>query len=317
LEKTTFGIVITTYIGDFFLTKALLASLKKFAPNIPICVIQDGDFDLSKEKVAYNITHVIRKQDVKDDFLRENCFGSRCTNMIAFWESPFEKFLYLDSDLVMWGNILDHLDYENYDFIYNSPHEPFEEKSFKYQYFDYDRLFDFFEPIQWKNFNFFNAGVFVAKKGIFDLTLFKKLYFKWKEDKSLMPAEPQGMINYMAFHYFEKNSITIKETPLQTVVPVFSINELESSFRIINNEPKVLSPTIIHWAGIKPTFANRSIVFTRPEEFFRILHLKNIRSLGAFVPQFVFALEERVSLLKRYYKGNPFLFLGSKIKRIL
>jgi hypothetical protein len=38
------------------------------------------------------------------------CLGSRYYEpMIAFFESPFEKFLYLDSDLVLWGNILKHI----------------------------------------------------------------------------------------------------------------------------------------------------------------------------------------------------------------
>ena len=41
-----FGIVLTTYIGDFYLTKGLLASIKKFLPELPICIIQDGDFSL-------------------------------------------------------------------------------------------------------------------------------------------------------------------------------------------------------------------------------------------------------------------------------
>lgn len=104
--NNSFGIVITTYIGDIYLTKALLASIKMYLPELPICLIQDGSFELGDITSIYNIAHVIRKENVKDEFLRENCFGSRCTNMIAFWECPFDKFLYLDSDLVLWGNVL-------------------------------------------------------------------------------------------------------------------------------------------------------------------------------------------------------------------
>ena len=123
-----FGIILTSYAGDFYLTKALLASIKKFMPELPICVIQDGDFSLDEIKGVYNITHVIKRETVKSEFIRENCFRSRCSNLAAFSESPFEKFLFLDSDIVLWGNILKHVDINKFDFIHNEPHEPYTDK---------------------------------------------------------------------------------------------------------------------------------------------------------------------------------------------
>src|ERR1035437_2386748 len=123
MNNSTFGIIITCYAGDYFLTKGLLASISLFMPHIPICIIKDGDFSIEAERKIYNISHVITKSEVKDDFLRENCFGSRCTNMIAFWESPFEYFFYIDSDTVAWGDVTKNIEYWKYDFIHNLPHE--------------------------------------------------------------------------------------------------------------------------------------------------------------------------------------------------
>ena len=140
-----FGIVITCYKGDYFLTKGLMASIKYFLPNIPICIIQDGDFSLDKELNIYNIIHIVKKADVKNDFLREKCFGSRCSNLIAFFEAPFERFLYLDSDLVLWGNILDNIDINEAEFIHNEPHEKYSERIVKEQYFDINELFNHIE----------------------------------------------------------------------------------------------------------------------------------------------------------------------------
>jgi hypothetical protein len=72
MSKIDFGIITTCYSGDFNLTRGLLASIKYFEPEVPICIIQDGDFSIEKEKQTYNITHVIQKKDVKNEFLRVN-----------------------------------------------------------------------------------------------------------------------------------------------------------------------------------------------------------------------------------------------------
>jgi hypothetical protein len=312
-----FGIVLTTYVGDFYLTKGLLASIKKFAPELPICIIQDGDFPLGEALNTYNISHVIKKKDVKNDFLRDNCFGSRCTNMIAFWESPFEKFLYLDSDLVLWGNILRHINIEEADFFYNEPHEPYNEKIYKTQYFDYERLFDFVEKFNWQQCHFFNAGVFIGKRGILDLEKFKQMYWLWKKDKSLMPAEPQGMINYLIFLAHEKGELKASEKHLQTIVPVWSIQQLETTFSFSNNEPVVKQDTVVHWAGIKPLMMNKDKVFIAPEKYFRKLHLKNIGSLWYYLPDVYFYYEEYLALLNRYHQGSILVYTKKKLQRII
>ena len=47
-----------------------------------------------------------------------------------------------------------------------------------------------------------------------------------------MPAEPQGMLNFMVFLLKEKNALKVSETHLQTVVPVKTIQELNKTFII-------------------------------------------------------------------------------------
>ena len=308
----SFGIVITTYSGDFQLTRGLLASIKCYAPDLPICLIQDGDFDIQKECDTYNIVHVIRKENVQNEFLRENCFGSRCTNMIAFWESPFEYFLYLDSDLVLWGNILDVLQNLNCDFIHNNPHEPYSPYILKTQYCDFERLFAYVTKLDYEKCHFFNAGVFVAKKGIFSITLFEKLFSLWKEDRSLMPAEPQGMINYMVF---SDSTIRIHEAPLQTVVPVWSMEDLRAQFKFKKGQPIIDQPTVIHWAGTKPLLMHRKETYITPMLFYRKKHLKNVRSIWRFVPLPYLYWEEFRVVLNRYYKGSIFSYLKRKVLR--
>jgi len=313
--KTTenFGIIITCYIGDYFLTKGLLASINHFMPQISICIIQDGEFPTEAEKHVYNIQHVIKKINVKDAFLRENCFGSRCTNMIAFWESPFDRFLYIDSDTIVWGDIIEKLQYNDSDFIHNVPHEIYTDFIIQQQYLNYKRLFKHIKPISIIDHHFFNAGVFIARKGIFDLALYKELFGLWKTDKKLFGPEPQGFINYMVFRLVEENKIKVQEFPLQTIVPIFDREYLTNRYSNISN---ISSPTIIHWAGKKPLFLNKELVYSDVAIYFRKQNLKDIGSLAVLCKTLFFRYEEYKNLLRIYFKGSIFNYFKSKCKQI-
>jgi glycosyltransferase family protein len=311
--QETFGIIITCYIGDYFLTKGLLASLNHFVPHIPICLIQDGDFSIESEKKAYNIQHVIKRKDVKDDFLRENCFGSRCTNMIAFWESPFDRFFYIDSDTIVWGDILKGIEFSQFDFIHNSPHELYTDFIIQQQYLNYKRLFKHIKSISIKDHHFFNAGVFIARKGIFSLEQYKELFALWKSDKKLFGPEPQGFINYMVFRYAEEGILKIHETALQTIVPIFGKEVLQNRFA---NVSQVDKPTVIHWAGKKPLFLNRKIIYSDIALQFRKQNLRDIKSIAFLFSTLTFWIEENKNLLRIYFKGSVLKYIQSKCKQI-
>ncbi|UPT65285.1 MAG: hypothetical protein M0D57_12000 [Sphingobacteriales bacterium JAD_PAG50586_3] len=314
MEKS-FGIIITTYSGDYFFTKALLASIYKYMPAMPICLIQDGDFDISKELKLYNITHVLKREDIKDKFLRENCFGSRCTSLISFFESPFDRFLFLDSDIVLWGDISKILLQSDADFVHNIPHEAYSPYIWKHQYFDYERIFDKVDTFDWKDCHFFNSGVFISNRGIFDINLVQKLVSLWKEDKSLFLTAPQGQINYLAFYYKSIGKITVEELPLQAVVPVLSVNDLESKFKFLNNKPVVNYSTFIHWAGEKPLIMNNSSRYKLPMIYFRKEQLKQIKSVWRFWPLPYLIFDEFMAVINIYYKGSVWAYFKSKITR--
>jgi hypothetical protein len=315
-NKINFGIVISCYIGDYFLTKGLLASINTFMPLTPVCIIQDGEFSIEAERKIYNITHVIKRSDVKDEFLRDNCFGSRFTNMIAFWESPFDFFFYIDSDTVAWGDVTKHVDYWNYDFVHNTPHEEYTEFILHSQYFDYERLFGLIPQIDIHKHHFFNAGVFFAKRGIFDLELFKKLFFIWKNDKKLFGPEPQGLINYMVFSGVEKSKLNVSEAPIQKIVPVFKKEEIETMFHFDKKHPIVHEDIIIHWAGLKPLKINGNRVYNKAAFCFRRCNIRNRKSIWCLFPNIYMYYEEYVSLLYRYHKGSLRIYILKKIKRI-
>ncbi len=311
-KNKNFGIVITCYQGNIHITKGLLASIRYFCNDVPVCLIVDGTFSIKPLLNAYNITNVIRRKDVKDDFLRNNCFGTRMAKMIAFWESPFDYFLYLDGDIVFWGNPLELIDFNvGIDFWFNQPHEEYSEYIIKTQYFDYDKIFRYIDSFKWEGCHFFNCGAYITKKRIFDLNEFKELFQIYIKDKKLI-FEDQGMINFLLFKNHKKGNLKIKETPLQAIVPVIPNDILASSFQIRNNKPRVNDPVLIHWAGIKLNYRQDN-VFKLPMNYFRKLNLKYTKSFWKFVPGIYFRIEELKGIYQIYYKNQHIKLL----KRII
>lgn len=315
-KEQEFGIVITTFNGCYHMTLGLLASIEYFAPELPICLIIDGELEIEKEIRTYNITHVIKKSDVIDDFLKDTCFGSRLSNMVAFWQSPFHKFLYLDSDTVLWGNITQSIK-KGFDFVHNEPHEAYTDQIYKTQYCDFEKLFEVMPSFEFRTCNFFNAGVFYSKRGIIDINTFKRLMEIWDVLNLTDLGKPQGMINYMVFTKSKNNHIKMSEQHLQTVVPVKSKSELKAMFRISKGIPVITKDTVIHWAGVKPLLMHRKETFIKPMLFFRKQHLKNIKSIWRFLPIPYLLWEEFQVVLKRYHQGSVLLYLKRKVKKVL
>lgn len=302
--ENDFGIVITCYRGDIHFTKGLMASIKYFCENTPICLIVDGNFRLKKLEKTYNIVKVIKKKDVKNDFLRNNCFGSRFTNLIAFFESPFERFLYIDSDTVLWGNILQNFNPYSADFIHNEPHEPCTPFIMKHQYFDYEQVFNYTEYFEWNNCHFFNAGIFVMKRGLFNINEISELVKLFYIDKNLLPRDIQGVINIPVFRNLLKGKITVSEAKLQTIMPLFNKEELNKTFKITDNKPVVENPTILHWAGLKPHYRQNK-VFNEPMNYFRKMNLIYTGSIFSKFSGLYFRYEEIKAIYFVYYKNNP------------
>jgi hypothetical protein len=91
-----FGIYVLTYPGDFHLSLPLIRSLKYFHPNIPIMIIPGEGLDR-------------RNHPFNADILPEPegfwaTIGHQSRDFWAF-QGPFEKFLYLDADLICTGSL--------------------------------------------------------------------------------------------------------------------------------------------------------------------------------------------------------------------
>jgi hypothetical protein len=86
-----FGIYILTYPGDFYLSLPLIRSLRFFHPDIPIMIIPGEGLDVDRHPFDIPV------MAIPDGYWAKIRHSDR-----KFWafQGPFEKFLYLDADII-------------------------------------------------------------------------------------------------------------------------------------------------------------------------------------------------------------------------
>jgi hypothetical protein len=289
-ERAPFGITISCYRGDLFLLRGCLNSIRRYLPDMPICLIKHGSFPTDRLCERYRAI-TLEEADVSSR-LREHSYGYGLTKMVAFWHSPFERFLHIDPDTVCWGDIVRDLPWRDYDLIYNEAHEkitPFIQRT---QYFDPAVVFPAFPKFPWRGKPFFNTGVFAARRGIFDLDEYLELVAFQKVTRGSFFTD-QGPLNFMAFKLIAEGRLTARAWPFQAVVPVIPPEELKSRFRFENNEPSVKDNDrrVIHWAGPKPRLG-RSDLFDAPMTYHRLCHLRMAKPVPTGLGRPALVLEE-------------------------
>jgi hypothetical protein len=287
------GVNIVCYRGDYPFAKACCASVRDQLGSAPIDLFVDGDFPTSELEKVYGVRPVHRR-DIADERLRARSFGYGLTKLVLFWESRFERFVYLDADTVMWGNPFADLALDGADVIHNTPHEPYTDFILKSQYFDPDRLFEHTRRFDWQGRHYFNTGVFVGRRGLFAIDEYLQLLDVRDRDASLLGAGDQGIFNVLVYRGVAEGRLTVHEAPLQTVLPVVPPAEQRRRFRVGDGRP-CIDPgdrTVLHWAGPDKPFYLRSDVHTAPMTHYRKQFLRHGRHPLRFAPAAALVAED-------------------------
>ena len=115
-----FGVIIACCDQDYLFTKGCCASIRYFLGDVPICLLIDGTFSVSPLEKVYGV-RVINHDSVSEPLLRKRSFGWGKSHMIPFWESPWQNFLVMDADTIIWGDVLKLANFEDFDFIIDQP----------------------------------------------------------------------------------------------------------------------------------------------------------------------------------------------------
>lgn len=299
-----FGIIIACCAQDYHYAKGCCASIRYFLGDVPICLIIDGEFLAKDLQKAYGV-QVINHLNVKHQVLRERSFGWGLTKMVAFWESPWNNFLFLDADTIVWGNILQYANFKDFDLIVDRPlyKDSFEEVS--RFFFKPEEIEKYFPNFQWqKHFGqYFCTGAFFAKRDIFSLDDYIYMLDFVDQNPDVFWRGEQGFLNLMIFRDFDAGKIRLGQSSWQVIVPKFQWDELQKRFPIDKNTPVIQADEacVIHWAGPKPTLYN-SQVYSEPMNFCRRKFMQEAQGLTGLSAEALLKLEDIERDLNIYQK---------------
>ena len=289
--RYNFGFVTGCHAGDKFMVQATLASIRNYCPNVPICLTVDGEFDVSDLEREYNLI-ILRISDLPSAEMRQLTQGCFHAKMAAMWEGPFERYVWLDADAIVWGDITrqirQDLDFQIFwkeskkrTIIKNDPIEQVAHKGFKHYYFDPEKVLQFDKDFKWENNVYFCAGVYACRRNVIS-------FHEWTETLKWgiwNHSGDQGLLNYLVHAKAQRREILIDSVDLQHVWVHHGKEEFieDCSGPGWKFPSKIERPRIAHFCGRKPLmFDSKS--YSRPFTIARLEHhRKKNGEMGAWI----------------------------------
>jgi hypothetical protein len=257
------GVIILVSAGDVYLAKACCASIRQCMGNIPITLLVDGrNTNTSELERLPNVKRLVA-QELMDGETAKLCTGF-WVKLLIFWESPYERFLYLDADTLVWGDVRSFADFDHYDFIaafdFNRPRIFQTPEEVQRYVFDVDHIKKLSPDLDWRGQELANNGVFFARRGVFS----KECLLKLRQLPCWRNYE-QGVLNYLRWQAKTNGTPRVSGQRLQ-ILPAEQPYQPEDRFMPRNYR----QPAIIHWIGKKPKLGRRY----RAADDYRKLFLK-------------------------------------------
>ena len=301
--QAPFGFVTGCHAGDKFMVQATLASMRHYCPKVPICLVVDGSFDVSDLENEYGLI-VLRVSELPSQQMRTLISGNASAKHAAMWEGPFEFYVWLDSDAIVWGDITPQIrtdvDFQVFWDEISIGGDATEIPTWlPHFFFDPQKLLNFDPEFDWRGNAYFSAGVFACKR---DLIPFEK----WIEAELWRKETPglfgdfydQPLLNYFVYSMTQRGEIKSAMSNLQHVWGHHGIEELQKDCAESNwHFPKqIRRPRVAHFCGRKPLLSDRH-AYSRPFTIARLEHHRRRRSnLGSW--RAVFSEEATVVLTK-------------------
>jgi hypothetical protein len=257
------GIIIACYPGDLIWAKGCVGSLRLAGVRHPIALLFDGVAAEHPELAALVrhglVAQILDRTTVRDPWLRANSFGWGFTKMVAFWESPWERFIYLDADTAVRGDITPlFADLGTVDFVLDQGELLHDEASVCKWFFATDRVAVHYPDFAWQRYfgNYYCTGVFAARRGVFPLDAYQRAMAIHRADPLLYRfGGEMGMLNLLIFQAHQRGEITFSQRRIQMLTADHDDAFLQA--RLADAQPWVF-----HYAGRKPLM--RGDVFNEP-----------------------------------------------------
>jgi hypothetical protein len=313
-----FGFVTGCHAGDKFMVQATLASMRHFCPEIPICLVVDGSFDVSDLESEYGLI-VLRVSELPSDKMRELMSGNPRAKNAAMWEGPFEFYVWMDSDAIVWGDFIPQVrtdvDFQIFWSDISIPADALEVPGWLPHFqFDPQKLRKFDPEFDWRGKAYFSAGVFACKRNIIPFEKWIEAELWGKEIPGLFgDFSDQPLLNYFVHSMTQRGEIKSAMSDLQHIWVHHGKEELINDCVGAGwHFPKeIRRPRVAHFCGRKPLISDPK-AYSRPFTIARLEHHRRCSpNLGAW--QAIMNEEARVFLgkgngrLRRYTRA---LFKG-------
>ena len=305
--QTPFGFVTGCHAGDKFMVQATLASMRHYCPEVPICLTVDGDFDVSDLEKEYDLI-VLRVSELPSEEMRNLVNGNGRAKMAAMWEGPFEYYVWLDSDAIVWGDftpqVRTDVDFQVFWSEISIPADATEIPPWlPHFYFDPQKLRHLDSEFEWRGHPYFSSGAFGCRRDAIPFGKWTEVEFWGKETPGLYgDFYEQPMLNYFVHSMSQRKELKVAVSDLQHIGGHHGIDELkqdcaDSSWHFPH---KVRRPRVAHFCGRKPFLFDRRS-YSRPFTIARLEHHRRRRSnLGAWLA----IMNEDTRVLRGKVKGR-------------
>jgi len=273
-----FGFVTGCHAGDKFMVQATLASMKHFCPEIPICLVVDGDFDVSDLEEEYRPI-LLRVSELPSEKMRNLVSGNGRAKLAAMWEGPFEFYTWLDSDAIVWGDftpqVRTDVDFQIFwsdiDIAADATEIPPWLPHFQ---FDPQKLRKFDPKFDWRGNAYFSAGVFACKRDVIPFEKWIEAELWGKETRGLFgDFSDQPLLNYFVHSMTQSGEIKSAMSDLQQIWAHHGKEELVKDCIGAgwHFPTKIHRPRVAHFCGRKPFLFYRD-TYSRPFTIARLEH---------------------------------------------
>jgi hypothetical protein len=266
--EAEFGVIIAATRDHLHWAKGTCASVRYFMGDVPICLLVDGPGRVAGLKTTYGVD-VLRTSELEHRALR-GLSGSTKVKQAVLWTAPYETFLFLDADTIVWGDLRQLANLERFDFVIDTPLGPERSRRSVMDPEAVSRHFPSFDARRHMS-DFVNSGVFFARRGALELDRYLELLRFSRRHPDVFLFGHQGVFNLMIFSEADEGTLRVDQRELQVRVGHTKREELAERFAFVDGKPQVRgAPVVVHWVGVaKPTVRAGEGDFFEPMTFFR------------------------------------------------
>jgi hypothetical protein len=288
--RVPFGFVTGCHAGDKFMVQATLASMRHYCPEVPICLTVDGNVDVSDLQGKYDLI-VLRVSELPSEEMRNLMSGNACAKHAAMWAGPFEHYVWLDSDAIVWGDFTSQVRTDlDFQIFWNEiailPDATGVPPWLPHFYFDPLKLHRFDPTFEWRGNAYFSAGVFACKRDVIPFAKWMEAE-SWRREASGLFGNfsDQPLLNYFVHSMTQRGEIRSAVSDLQHITGHHGKEELEKDCARSGwwFPKEIRRPRVVHFCGRKPFLFDRK-AYSRPFTIARLEHHRRQHSdLGAWL----------------------------------